>query len=93
MLGVKRDSVQTMTSEARDKVLDALPGVGVLPDDAHVHAKGVRRGGAPVVDSVEDAQADDAVGVLDRNNTIDIDKLCSRYRETGYSNDSSTRAV
>lgn len=83
-MGIRRNSVQVMTSDARDKVLNALTSVGVPQDDAHLYAEGVRRGGALVVGTVEDAQADEAVSVLDRNNTIDIDKLGSRYRETGY---------
>jgi uncharacterized protein (TIGR02271 family) len=84
-LGINRSSVQVMTSDARDKVLNALTSAGVPQDDAHLYAEGVRRGGALVVGTVEDNQADEAVMVLDRNNTIDIDKLGSRYRETGYS--------
>ena len=83
-LGIKRNSVQVMTNDARDKVLNALTSVGVPQDDAHLYAEGVRRGGALVVGTVEDGQADEAVAILDRNNTIDIDKLGSRYRETGY---------
>ncbi len=83
-MGIKRNSVQVMTSDARDKVLNALTGVGVPSDDAHLYAEGVRRGSALVVGTVEDNQADQAVAILDRNNTIDIDKLGSRYRETGY---------
>ena len=83
-LGIKRSSVQVMTSDARDKVLNALTGAGVPSDDAHIYAEGVRRGSALVVGSVEDSQADQAVAVLDRNNTIDIDKLGSRYRQSGY---------
>ena len=85
-IGIRRSSVQVMTSDARDQVLNALTNVGVPSGDAHIYAEGVRRGGALVVGSVEDAQADEAIAVLDRNNTIDIDKLGSRYRETGYSN-------
>lgn len=85
-MGVKRGSVQVMTSDARDKVLNALTTVGVPQSDSQIYAEGVRRGGALVVGSVEDNQADQAVSILDRNNTIDIDKLGSRYRETGYSN-------
>ena len=85
-MGIKRNSVQVMTSDARDKVLTALTTVGVPQNDASIYAEGVRRGGALVVGSVEDSKADEAVAVLDRNNTIDIDKLGSRYRETGYKN-------
>lgn len=83
-IGVKRNSVQLMTSSAQSKVLNALTSIGVPQEDAHVYAEGVRRGGALVVGSVEDNQADQAVTVLDRNNSIDIDKLGSRYRESGY---------
>ena len=83
-MGIRRNSVQVMTSDARDKVLNALTSVGVPQDDAHLYAEGVRRGGALVVGTVDDNQADQAVAILDRNNTIDIDKLGSRYRETGY---------
>ena len=83
-MGIKRNSVQVMTSDAQSKVLSALTTVGVPQNDASIYAEGVRRGGALVVGSVEDSQADQAVSILDRNNTIDIDKLGSRYRETGY---------
>ncbi len=83
-LGVGSSSVQVMTSDARDQVLSALTSAGVPQDDAHLYAEGVRRGGALVVGTVEDSRADEAVALLDRNNTIDIDKLGSRYRETGY---------
>ena len=89
-LGIRRNSVQVMTSDARDKVLNALTSVGVPQDDAHLYAEGVRRGGALVVGTVDDNQADQAVSILDRNNTIDIDKLGSRYRETGYTDYSAT---
>ncbi len=83
-MGIRRNSVQVMASDARDRVLNALTTSGVPQDDAHLYAEGVRRGGALVVGTVEDNQADEAVAILDRNNTIDIDKLGSRYRETGY---------
>ena len=73
-----------MTSDAQSKVLNALTSVGVPQEDAHLYAEGVRRGSSLVVGTVEDNQADQAVAVLDRNNTIDIDKLGSRYRESGY---------
>ena len=83
-LGIKRNSVQVMESESRGSVLSALTSAGVPQDDAQIYAEGVRRGSALVVGSVEDNQADQAIAVLDRNNTIDIDKLGSRYRESGY---------
>ncbi|MGI4791288.1 MAG: YsnF/AvaK domain-containing protein [Janthinobacterium lividum] len=83
-MGIKRNNVQVMTSDARDKVMTALTSVGVPQEDSHLYAEAVRRGGALVVGSVEDSQADQAVAVLDRNNSVDIDKLGSRYRESGY---------
>ena len=83
-MGIKSGSVQVMESDARGKVMDALTGRGVPQDDAHVYAEGVRRGSALVVGTVEDGQADQAVSVLDRHNTVDIGKLGSRYRESGH---------
>ncbi len=83
-MGINRSSVQVMTSDARDKVLNALTGAGVPSDDASLYAEGVRRGSALVVGTVDDDKADEAVAVLDRNNTIDINQLGSRYRESGY---------
>ncbi len=44
----------------------------------------MRRGSTLVVGAVEDSQADKAVAILDRYNTVDISQLGSRYRETGY---------
>ena len=79
-MGINRSSVQVMTSDARDKVLNALTGAGVPSDDASLYAEGVRRGSALVVGTVDDDKADEAVAVLDRNNTIDINQLGSRYR-------------
>ncbi len=83
-MGIQRSSVQVMESDVRGKVMSSLTGAGVPQDDAQTYAEGVRRGSALVVGTVDDNKADDAVAVLDRNNTIDIDKLGSRYRETGY---------
>ena len=45
---------------------------------------GVGRGSALAVGTVEDGQADQAVAVFNRHNTIDITKLGSRYRESGH---------
>ncbi|MGI4789008.1 MAG: YsnF/AvaK domain-containing protein [Janthinobacterium lividum] len=92
-MGIKRNSVQVMTSDARDKVLNALTSVGVPQDDSHLYAEAVRRGGALVIGSVEDTQADQAVAVLDRNNSLDIDKLGSRYRESGYTGFDAAQAA
>jgi len=91
--GVQRGSVQVMESDARGKVLNALTGAGVPQDDAQLYAEGVRRGGALVVGNVDDNKADQAVSILDRNNTIDIDKLGSRYRESGYKGYDETQAA
>jgi len=92
-IGVQRSSVQVMESDARGKVLPSLTGAGVPQDDAQVYAEGVRRGSALVVGTVDDNKADQAVSILDRNNTIDIDKLGSRYRETGYKGYDETQAA
>lgn len=83
-IGIGRSSVQIMTSDARDEVLAALSSAGVPSDDAHLYTEGVRRGSALVVGNTDDDKADEAVAVLDRNNTIDIDQLGTRYRESGY---------
>ncbi len=91
--GVQRGSVQVMESDAQGKVLNALTGAGVPKDDAQLYAEGVRRGGALVVGNVDDNKADQAVSILDRNNTIDIDKLGSRYRESGYKGYDETQAA
>ena len=92
-IGIGRSSVQVMESDARGKVMSSLTGAGVPQDDAQIYAEGVRRGSALVVGTVDDSKADEAVAILDRNNTIDIDKLGSRYRETGYSRFDETQAA
>lgn len=92
-IGVQRSSVQVMESDARNKVLSSLTGAGVPQDDAQLYAEGVRRGSALVVGTVDDNKADEAVSILDRNNTIDIDKLGSRYRESGYKGYDETQAT
>lgn len=83
-MGIGRGSVQMMASDARGQVVQALTSLGVPQDDADVYAEGVRRGSPLVVGTVEDDQADQAVTILDRHNTVDITKLGTRYRESGH---------
>ncbi len=83
---IAQGQIQTMTSDARDKVVGALTGKGVPKSDADTYAEGVRRGGALVVAETEDNQSDWAVSILDRNNILDIDQLGSRYRQGGFTN-------
>ena len=83
-MGIGRSSVQVMGSDARSQVGSALTGVGVPSEDTSLYAEAVRRGSTLVVAAADDNQADQAVKILDRYNTIDINQLGSRYREGGY---------
>lgn len=53
-------------------------------DDREVYAEGLRRGGYLVTVSVNDAQHDTAVDILDDDGTIDVDEWSDSWRADGW---------
>ena len=77
-------AVGAAAGAAAGGLLGALVGAGIPEEDANVYAEGIRRGGTLVMARVEDAQVDDAINVMDRNNVVDIDQRSQEYRSGGW---------
>lgn len=66
-------------------IIGGLTGFGIPKHEAGVYSEGVRRGGTLVTVRTDESRADEAAGILDRYNPVDIDQRGSYYRSTGYS--------
>ena len=53
-------------------------------DDHHTYAEGVRRGGSLVVAHVEKARVDDAIEILERHGSVDLEERESAWRGEGW---------
>lgn len=63
----------------------ALVGAGIPEEDANVYAEGVRRGDALVtVRADDDAEAQSAADIMNRNNVVDIDDRGEQFRSSGW---------
>lgn len=65
-------------------ILKSLMDLGLPDDAAQSYAEGVRRGGALVSLSVEDAAADQARGFLDLHRPVDMKQRSRQWREEGW---------
>ncbi len=65
-------------------LLGALVGAGIPEEDAHVYAEGVRRGGALLTVTADDARAEQAADILDEFGVVDIDQRGNTLRERGW---------
>lgn len=92
-LGIDADDIhihdqtaQAGYSTHEDRGLWATIKNAFLPDeDRHTYEEGVRRGGCLLTADVDEAQADQAIRVLDSANTVDIDERSTRWRAEGWS--------
>jgi len=62
----------------------SLTGAGVTEADAHVHAEGVRRGGAVITVRTDEAMAATVESVLDGNNAVDLKSRRAEYETEGW---------
>ncbi|MDX7951366.1 DUF2171 domain-containing protein [Lichenihabitans sp. Uapishka_5] len=53
-------------------------------DDHHTYAEGVRRGGTLVVARVEDARMDEAIDILERHGSVDLEERETAWRGEGW---------
>ena len=53
-------------------------------DDHHTYAEGVRRGGTLVVARVEEARMDDAIDILERHGSVDLEERETAWRGEGW---------
>jgi hypothetical protein len=66
-------------------IIGGLTDAGVPERDAHVYAEGVRRGGTLVTARVDDARANAAQSILDRNKAVNLSARGEAYRSGGWS--------
>lgn len=62
----------------------SLTGAGVTEADAHVHAEGVRRGGAVITVRTDEAMASTVESVLDGHNAVDLTTRRAEYETEGW---------
>lgn len=65
-------------------IIGALTHVGVSESDAHYYAEAVRRGGALVTLSADDARAEQAAQIMRSHGAIDIERRAETWRQTGW---------
>ena len=77
-------------------LIGGLTHLGVPKEHAEYYAEGVRRGGTLVTVDAPDAQAQQAVDIMNGNGAVDIDTRGAAYRTggyTGYSESASPYAM
>ena len=70
---------------AAGSLLSALVNAGVPEEEAGYYLESVRRGGTLVAVKVMSYQADDVLGIMERNNPIDLDERVESWRDVGWS--------
>ena len=65
-------------------LIGALTHLGVPKEHAEYYAEGVRRGGTLVTVNAPDAQAEDAVNIMNGHGAVDIDERATTYKSGGY---------
>ena len=73
-------------------VIGALTDAGVSHADAHVYAEGVRRGGTLVTVKSDERLTDQAVEILDRDGTVDLDQRQATWRNEGWTGEFAAAA-
>jgi hypothetical protein len=65
-------------------IIGALVNAGVPEEQANVYSEGIRRGGTLVTVKVEDDRVDQALAIIEDNDSIDIDERRNAYRNEGW---------
>jgi uncharacterized protein (TIGR02271 family) len=89
--GFDRTSIETLThsstaagAETQPSFLTRMLGWNIPEDDAGIFDEGVRRGGVLLRLTIEEIDAERAIGVLDRSNAVDIDERGQTYLSEGW---------
>ena len=92
-VGLPSDAVQVIYQGASGE-REASDGKGIWErikdffsgndDDRAAYEEGIRRGGHLLTISVDDAQADAAIGVLENSDAIDLDERTEQWRTEGW---------
>ena len=85
---VRQDAtaVAPETAERREEggFFNALADLFMPDEDRYTYAEGIRRGGALLTASVDDALADEAIRILDDAGAVDLDTRASEWRAAGW---------
>lgn len=65
-------------------LIGAMANAGISEEEAHVHAEGVRRGGAVVTVRVADERADAIAAILRNAGAVDLDQRRADYHAEGW---------
>lgn len=65
-------------------VWDSIKNAFLPDEDRHTYEEGLRRGGVLLTADVDDERVDEAVGVLEEANSIDVDERASEWRSSGW---------
>ena len=65
-------------------LIGGLTGAGLSEGEAETYAEGVRRGGTLVTVRADDTQADQAMSLLNRAGSIDLDERAEGWRAQGW---------
>ena len=65
-------------------LIGGLTGAGLSEGEAETYAEGVRRGGTLVTVRADDTQADQALSLLNRAGSIDLDERAEGWRAQGW---------
>ena len=71
-------------------LIDTLADLGVLYDEAHSYAEGVRRGGALVVVESSDERAERGMAILQRLHPVDIHARTAQWQQEGWTGTAAT---
>lgn len=82
--GRESDSVAATDVDTGKGFWEALGDFFFPSDDREVYAEGLRRGGYLVTVSVNDAQHETAIDILDDEGTIDVDEWSESWRADGW---------
>lgn len=97
MRGLEDDDVrivsQNLTSQrassdmqSADKgVWESIKDFFVGDDDRPVYSEGLRRGGYLLTARVDDTRSDEAIGLLEETNAVDLDERSQQWRSEGWS--------
>ncbi len=95
-LGIGAAATSTVVGAGIGAVAGGLIGglthIGVPKEHAEYYAEGVRRGGTLVTVDAPDAQAQQAVDIMNGNGAVDIDTRGASYRTGGYTGYSESAA-
>jgi len=69
---------------SHDRVSRFLMRNGVPAGDAHAFSEGVRRGHSLVAVRCDDDEVDEVIGILDGNDTLDLDEHQNNWRSEGW---------